>query len=117
MQEEKRIYDSSSEHHFIFKNLSHQFDAALHIKRYIERDDVHDSCMVKAIFTNKQSGTVMDSIAIASLMFYTNYFTDPKNCVSYSCFDVGFNVKTKEDDVSTCNSIDGDAVFFVRVCA
>lgn len=84
MQQEKRVYHSSSKHDFDFRNLSRQFNIKLSVQRFIEKDDLHDSCIVKALFTGEQSGTILDSISLTSLLFYSNYFTDPKNCVSYS---------------------------------
>ena len=68
----------------MFKNLSRQFDVRLDIKRFIEKDDVHDSCIVKATILDKKSKHILDSLFVTSLFFYTNYYDIPSHIVSYS---------------------------------
>lgn len=84
LPEEKRVYDSTSASHFTFKNLSRQFNINLDIERFIERDDIHDSCIIKAIISDKKSKNVFDSLLVTSLFFYTNYYDIPSHMVSYS---------------------------------
>jgi hypothetical protein len=82
--DEKTIYDSFSTNHFSFKNLSHQFDVSLDIKRFTAKNDVHDSCIVKAMLLDKRSKNLIDCLSVTSLFFYTNYYDIPSHMVSYS---------------------------------
>lgn len=48
------------------------------------RNDIHDSCLVKATVLDKKSYKAIDSLMITSLFFYTNYYDIPSHMVSYS---------------------------------
>jgi hypothetical protein len=84
LPEEKREYDSSVQNHFMFKNLSRQFNVELNISRFIEGDHLHDSCIARAILFDKKSKHILDSVFVTSLFFYRNYFNNAHHAVSYS---------------------------------
>jgi len=84
IQEDKRVYDSVIRKQFLRRNLSRQFDIHLRIVRFLEKDHIHDSCMVTASLIDKKSKIIMDSVFLTSNLFFTNYFDNSFHMISYS---------------------------------
>jgi hypothetical protein len=53
-------------------------------KRFKNVDEFHDSCIVKLVLTDKRSETVFDTLEIHSNSYFSYFFQDPKNVLSYS---------------------------------
>lgn len=79
----KETYDSISSNSYALKNLSAEFDVNIFCMRF-SNADFHDSCIVKIGLTDKGGSTILDSISVISTFYFSDFFQDTANVISYS---------------------------------